>query len=46
MINGKMVSDGHAWVYGRFCRAAMCREWYRDQKKAIADKIGLWAEDN
>lgn len=45
VVNGAMVAAGHAWVYAKYCRAAMCSGWYAAQKKAVAAKAGLWAGD-
>lgn len=45
IINELMVEAGHAWVYARYCRAAMCKLWYRLQRDAAAARRGLWRED-
>lgn len=45
VVSGAMVAAGHAWVYPKYCRAAMCKGWYALQKEAAAAKAGLWADD-
>ena len=44
-VNARMLRAGHAWVYAKYCRAAMCEGWYALQREAAAAKKGLWAED-
>ncbi len=44
-VNELMVEAGHAWVYARYCRAAMCKGWYALQRNAAAERRGLWEED-
>lgn len=43
-INAQMLRAGHAWVYAKYCRAAMCKMWYTLQKDAAAAQKGLWRE--
>jgi len=41
-INGKMVESGMAWVYTKYCRKNICRDWMRSQQSAKVEKRGLW----
>lgn len=43
IVNGLMVESGHAWVYAKYCRDALCRQWNRAQKEAARQRLGLWA---
>ena len=45
-INERMVADGYAWVYPRYCRAAFCGGWRSLEKAARAAKRGLWQDDD
>ena len=45
VVNGLMVSSGHAWVEKRFCRARICRRWQKEQREAKKERRGLWAEE-
>ncbi|WP_163339232.1 thermonuclease family protein [Desulfopila sp. IMCC35008] len=41
-INQRLVEDGAAWVYKRYCRAAICRKWTSLEKRARESGTGLW----
>ncbi len=41
-INKKMVYDGYAWVYTRYCNATICNEWQVAERKARNTKRGIW----
>jgi len=44
ILNEKMIAQGLAWVYPRFCRKRVCRGWQRIEKEARAFKLGLWQD--
>lgn len=41
-VNLRMVEQGAAWIYPRFCRAYFCRDWMNKAKEARASGRGLW----
>ena len=41
-INQKMVEDGYAWVYRRYCKKSFCSRWLELEQKARKQKLGLW----
>ncbi len=43
-INERMVKDGYAWVYRRYCKKSFCRQWLVYEAKARERKIGLWQD--
>ena len=43
-INQKMVQDGYAWVYRRYCKKAFCSQWMRLEQRAREQRIGLWQD--
>ncbi|MBW1636812.1 MAG: thermonuclease family protein [Deltaproteobacteria bacterium] len=45
-INGDMIKAGMAWVYPKYCRKTVCREWSENQVKAKNEGRGLWSEDD
>lgn len=42
ILQEKLVTDGLAWVDGRFCKAEICSDWRVHQIEARADGRGLW----
>lgn len=42
VLNEELIRNGHAWVEQRHCRAPQCASWKRLEKKARANRIGLW----
>lgn len=45
VVNTRIVRDGHAWVYARYCKLKACKAWYRVQKEASDARRGLWGGD-
>ncbi|MDR3089219.1 MAG: thermonuclease family protein [Desulfobulbaceae bacterium] len=43
LVNEKLVRLGVAWVYGRYCREDICKDWRRLEENARRDRRGLWA---
>jgi len=43
-LNEELVKNGHAWVYITYCRTSICEQWKILQKKAKAQKLGLWSK--
>ena len=46
IINGDMVSSGAAWVFAKYCKADVCKSWYKLQQQASDKRLGLWEEDS
>lgn len=45
VVNGLMVSSGHAWVEKRYCRALICQRWKKEQREAAKERRGLWQQE-
>jgi micrococcal nuclease len=45
-VNQQMVQAGYAWVYKRYCDKPFCDYWFALEKKAKANRLGLWQESN
>ena len=43
-VNYEMVKQGGAWVEPRYCRAKMCRRWWKGVREAQDEGRGLWAQ--
>jgi len=43
-VNGDLVRAGAAWVYPKYCKKKVCREWNKRQTKAESEGLGLWFE--
>lgn len=43
-INQKMVEDGYAWVYRRYCKKSFCSQWLKLEREARKQKLGLWSD--
>lgn len=41
-INQKLVEDGAAWVYTKYCQESICNSWASLEKKARNSRKGLW----
>lgn len=41
-INERLVMQGFAWVYPRYCKKKVCKEWSNQQRKAFRGKKGIW----
>ncbi len=44
LVNEELVRPGLAWVYTRYCKRAVCREWERLEAEAREGRHGLWAD--
>jgi endonuclease YncB( thermonuclease family) len=45
-VNRLLLQRGYAWVYKRYCRKQICRQWQREQAVARQVGRGLWAADD
>lgn len=45
VLNANMLEQGHAWVYGQYCKQKFCRKWRKLEKNAKAQEKGLWREE-
>ena len=46
IVNEKLVVNGLAWVYDRYCRKKICESWRKSQERAKDERRGLWAAPN
>jgi micrococcal nuclease len=44
VLNEKLIEEGLAWVYLRYCHSARCLHWERLQARAQQRKLGLWQD--
>lgn len=44
VVNARLVLEGWAWVYPRYCTAAECPAWRGLEAEARAARSGLWAD--
>ena len=44
-VNEKIVRDGFAWVYRRYCKESFCGEWLLLESRAREEKLGLWQQE-
>jgi micrococcal nuclease len=42
-VNEKLVKNGLAWVYRRYCVTPICAGWLELEAQARAGKMGLWS---
>jgi endonuclease YncB( thermonuclease family) len=42
-INEEIIKAGFAWVYHRYCKDPICKDWLILEKEAGESKIGLWS---
>lgn len=45
-VNEELIRQGAAWVYGRYCRESICREWKKLETRARSEQQGLWSGKN
>ncbi len=45
-INEQIVSNGHGWVFRKYCTADYCGDWLKLEEKARKTRIGLWQDAN
>ena len=46
LVNEELVRQGHAWVYGQYCKQPRCREWKKLETRAREQNLGLWQKKN
>lgn len=44
VVNGLLVEAGLAWVYPRYCRKKICRNWSNKEQRARRQKLHLWQD--
>ena len=44
VVQEELLRAGLAWVYPKYCRAALCRDWLTLQEDARSGRRGLWRE--
>ncbi|OXS27893.1 MAG: hypothetical protein BCS36_11235 [Desulfovibrio sp. MES5] len=44
-LQERLVSEGLAWVWPRYCKQAFCREWEELEEAAQREKRGLWRDE-
>jgi micrococcal nuclease len=44
LVNERLIRQGLAWVYTRYCKRSVCGEWKRLEVETRAARRGLWAE--
>lgn len=44
-LQNKLVRQGYAWVYTRYCRDMRCAKWIWNQSLAKRERVGLWMDD-
>ncbi len=44
LLNQRLVENGLAWVYGRYCHESFCSRWTKLQQEARAMRKGLWSD--
>lgn len=45
-INEQIVSNGHGWVFRKYCAADYCKAWLKLEDKARKERAGLWKDSN
>jgi len=43
-VNELLVKSGYAWVHIYYCKEPVCERWKALEKKARANRLGLWQE--
>lgn len=43
-VNETMIKAGLAWVFLKYCKEDVCKEWRQHEKQAISLKRGLWKD--
>ena len=41
-VNRVSVAGGYAWVYPRYCRKKICRNWKKDEELARKNHLAIW----
>jgi len=45
-VNERLIAEGCAWVYARFCKAKECKAWSSLESDARQQSMGLWSLDD
>jgi len=45
-VNAKILKAGLAWVYDKYCKAAVCRDFDYYEQEARKSRLGLWSYEN
>ena len=45
-INEQIVSNGHGWVFRKYCTTDYCKDWLKLEEKARKTRAGLWKDAN
>ena len=45
-LNEKLVKNGLAWVYRKYCGKPHCKEWLQYEHQARINTIGLWSQND
>jgi len=43
-LNEALVKNGYAWIYRRYCKEDICKDWTSLESAARDVKVGLWSE--
>lgn len=43
-INKRLISNGLAWYYPKYCKINICKNWKREGKKAKKRGINIWSD--
>lgn len=43
ILNEELLRQGHAWLYGRYCKAPLCETWRVLERDARKAGQGLWS---
>ena len=46
VVQEMMLEGGHTMVYPKYCDTPQCDEWYKMERRARNNKIGLWQHDD
>ncbi len=45
-LQSELIKNGFAWVYPRYCKKDICKEWEKLQEQAKNHNRGLWQDKN
>ena len=46
VVQEMMLEGGHTMVYPKYCDTPQCDEWYKMERRARNNKIGLWQHED
>lgn len=44
VLNRELLANGMAWLYTKYCRNSVCRDWKAVEQKAKRARVGLWSD--